>query len=238
MSTIEKGTPDQIDLIGRWFAMKARMFDQQGTYLLADGTAARINTRSQPLITYKQAMALTDVWIKTASEMRGVLVKAGRYRGRLKDGLEDAITQFMNRKIDWMLYMSSNYGGTTNSTGSSFKGKYLYLPAADKIFVWIGHFVSAMHSATNTALTSKTEWEILGEAIDETPGGFLIKPFYYGVQFTAAAVGAARELIEKIPGAANDVASGIQTLITLTKWASIGGGLYLLYGALKPDEGK
>jgi hypothetical protein len=34
------------------------------------------------------------------------------------------------------------------------------------------------------------------------------------------------------------IGSGLDTLITVLKWGSVAGGLYILYGALKPEKTK
>lgn len=82
------------------------------------------------------------------------------------------------------------------------------------------------------------------EHIDE------IKPFLIrNMPFTLsliAKIGSVAVAIGKIIGAAVEglqaavdaVSSGTEMLITALKWGSIAGGLYLLYGALKPEKAK
>lgn len=221
---------DKIDLLKRWFAMKARIIQKQGPYTFADGTIARIENRGQPLTTYAQAQALADVWIKTANKM----AKDLQERNKPSGPVIQEISIFIQRQADWFLSMSETYG----SNRSGFKGKYLFMPAADEFYQNLGFFISHVNAATNWSLDSKTEWELLGEAIDETAGGFLIKPFYYGVQGTAAAVEVAQNMIAGAPELFNDIGSAIETLTKIVKWGSIAGGLYLLYGALKPKKAK
>lgn len=218
---------EQVDILKRWFAMKARIIKQQGPYLFVDGTVARIGSRGQPLTTYAQAVALQDVWLKTAWGLFERLGEAGK--GGKRGPLLDAITQFQDRQASWFQAVNE-YGSNT------FKGKYLFLPAADQFYQNLGHFISAVNSATNWAFTAKSEWELLGEAINETPGGWLLKPFYYGVEYTNKAIDFMKEMAKKTPELFNDVGDALQTIITMMKWGSIAGGLYLLYGALKPKK--
>ncbi len=212
--------------------MKAKIISKQGPYRFADGSIATISGRAQPLTTYAQAQALADVWIKVASDLFEKLRKAGKAD---KAGpLTTAVAQFHMRQADWFLWMNDTYG----SNRSKFKGKYLFLPAADKFYQNLGFFISHVNSAANSALAARTAWELLGEAINETSGGFLIKPFYYGVQGTAAAIDIAKKMAAGAPEFFNDIGSGIETIITMMKWGSVAGGLYLLYGALKPEKSK
>lgn len=219
---------EQVDILKRWFAMKARIIKQQGPYLFADGTVARIGYRGQPLTTFAQAEALDDVWTKVAWDLFERLGDAGK--GSKRGPLLDAIQQFRDRQIRWFLFVSKTYGSST------FKGKYLFLPATDQFYQNLGHFISAVNSATNWAFTAKMEWELLGEAINETPGGWLLKPFYYGVEYTNKAIDFLKEMAKKTPEFFNDAGDALQTIITMMKWGSITGGLYLLYGALKPKK--
>ena len=43
---------------------------------------------------------------------------------------------------------------------------------------------------------------------------------------------------EGLKSTLNAVGSGLDVLITILKWGSVAGGLYLLYGALKPEKAK
>ena len=150
--------------------MKAKIISKQGPYRFADGSIATISGRAQPLTTYAQAQALADVWIKVASDLFEKLRKAGKAD---KAGpLNTAVAQFHMRQADWFLWMNDTYG----SNRSKFKGKYLFLPAADKFYQNLGFFISHVNSAANSALAARTEWELLGEAINETSGGFLRCP--------------------------------------------------------------
>jgi hypothetical protein len=166
--------------------------------------------------------------VETAKKMIKLLNK----KGKSTKSAYAALDQFQDRQIGWFLFLSRTYG----SNMSGFKNKYMFLPGADMFYQNLGHFVSALHSATNYSLTAATDWELLGEAIDETTGGWLIKPFYYGVEYTGRALNYMKELAEKTPEFFNDMGSALQTIITIMKWGSVAGGLYLLYGALKPEK--
>lgn len=74
---------------------------------------------------------------------------------------------------------------------------------------------------------------------------FLVRsmPFTMGIfvvigRAVEAIVGVTQAVISGLGVAVKAAASGTEMLISILKWGSVAGGLYLLYGALKPEKAK
>ncbi len=224
---------EDIDLIKRWALMKVEIYKKQGAYpcppnptvLNCRNNRALIDGRSMPMLTKKQANALVQVWLNVGQELGESL----RQGGKSSAGINKAIAELQSEWGDWIVWVSDRYAGNL------YQNKYLFMPATDRITRAIDRYVISLSTGLWVEYNIENAWERLGWAIDNTLGGWIIKPFY----ITAGAIGSAlvwietHDLEDLMPDMPNIVA-----IADLMKWSTIGGGLLFLWWVLKPEKKK
>lgn len=226
-ATEEDKTPvNALDWVLLWNDAKQKLKDRVGIYKNPDGTPAVLDARTFPLLTMPQANALRVAFHTFGTEMQKKMQEANRSTLRMSQ----AGIRMLEQYAGWI-------GDTYDRWGDQkFLGQYLYAGAVRDLFDILDRYAIEMSAAQWSAFNIKEPYEMMLEAIDETSGGWMIKWAFIGAYKTIKWLDDGLPLPDMpyfgIPGL-----PPLGALGDIMKWATIGGGLFLLYWyVLKPKK--
>ncbi len=206
-----------IDVIKIWSLMKKMLVEKLGTYKLPGGVPAIIDGKLFPLLTKTQAIALKRAWDEFGIKLRTELEKQGKSTARVSS----LITTFNGEYVQWFLDTDAKFGD------QKFEGKYLFAAAVRDLFKVIDKYTVNLSTLGWSAQNIESAYERMLQALDETPGGFLLK-------YPLIAANAVSKGLPKPP----DLFGFVGNLAEIVKWGAIGGGLFMLYWYVLRPSGR
>ncbi len=210
-----------VDPIRMWAEIKTRLKTKLGIYEFSNGDPVIVNNKTYPLLTSVQANALWKGLGAIGDDMSRQLVAAGRDQGRVTAAGYNLASEYAG----WVLKNIKKYDV------QKWLGKYLYIAAVRDLFLIFDRYAIALSGAVWAGYNMETSYERALWALDETPGGWILKwPFEAGYGTAKCFSDVTCQVVPDFPDF-----GGIAEFL---KWGSIAGGLFGLYWILKPEAKK
>lgn len=217
--TVSDKTPGTApDVVQIWAQMKRKLRDKLGVYTLPTGAPVIIDGKAFPRLTFSNAVALMNGWAKFAGALVDPVVRDGRDPTRATE----ALAMLNRERIDVTEVLLAQTRVTCDSRGcrNDPAGKFLLPTGVKVLFSALDAAVIRMSLGVWSAFNIENSIERMEQALDETPGGFLLKgPIKAGYKVADA-------LHNGLPPFLADLAGMFDTIKMVTI-AGVGG--YLLY---------
>ena len=220
--------PDKVpgsapDIVKIWADMKTKLRDDLGIYRLPDGKVVVLPSggglKAFPMLTFVNAVALMNGWGKFAGALANAVQKEGRDPSRATEALG-----LINReRIDVVSTLLAQSRVNCDSSGRCQRpgpgGKFLLPTGTKVVFDMIDAATLKMSLGVWSAFNIETSMERMEEALDETPGGFILK----------APIQAGFKIAELVHKGVPRFLAGFGKMLTVAKFAAVGYAGYLVY---------